>query len=171
MPKLTRHIWPHNNWRWLALTAVVIAADQGAKYVVAETLPLYHSVWLLPFLNLASFHNTGAAFSMFSSAPWLVFVVLAGVVSLCILIWLYRRPHAPALQAAGFCLIMGGAVGNAIDRAARGYVIDYIDFHVGTWHFAAFNIADSAITIGVILLLLDALIEFLRGGVKEPRGR
>lgn len=157
----------HTHWRWLAVAVAVVALDQATKAVVAHTLPLYDSVWLLPWLNIASLHNTGAAFSMFASAPGWMFIALAAGVSFGILFWLHRHPRAPRLEALGFCLIMGGAIGNAIDRAAHGYVIDFIDFHVGAWHFAAFNVADSAITIGAGLLLLDALLQFLRNGVDD----
>ncbi|HEU0197664.1 MAG TPA: signal peptidase II [Nevskiaceae bacterium] len=167
MASFARYLWPHNNWRWLAATFVVIVLDHAAKYAIAQTLPLYHSVHLLPWLNLTTMHNTGAAFSMFARAPALSFAVLAAAVSIAILVWLYRHPFAPQLQAAGFCLIMGGAIGNAIDRLVRGYVVDFIDFHIDDWHFAAFNLADSAITIGAALLILDAFFEYVRGGAKQ----
>lgn len=159
---------PRNNWSWLVATLAVLVLDRLAKFLIERLMHLYQVAWLLPWLNLESLHNTGAAFSMFSQAPALAFIVLAAVVSLGILIWLWRNPHGPALQAAGFCLIMGGAIGNAIDRLLHGYVIDFIDFHVGDWHFAAFNLADSAITIGAALLLLDVAVEYFRRGAKTP---
>ncbi|TAM09362.1 MAG: signal peptidase II [Nevskiaceae bacterium] len=154
--------------RWLAIAAAVILLDQGAKALIVHSLPLYDSVWLLPWLNLTSLRNTGAAFSMFAGAPGTVFIALAAAVSLGILVWLYRHPQASKLEALAFSLIMGGAIGNAIDRGVHGYVVDFIDFHVGAWHFAAFNIADSAITIGAGLLLLDALLQYRRSKVDAP---
>lgn len=167
-----RSLWPPgSNWRWLYAVAAVVALDQLSKYAVSHTLYLYQSQWLLPWLNLSYLHNTGAAFSMFRQAPGWVFVALAGVVSLGIVVWLFRHPRGAVLQAAGFCLIMGGAIGNAIDRLAHGYVIDFVDFHVGDWHFAAFNLADSAITIGATLLLLDALVEYLRSATDRSDRR
>lgn len=158
-----RSLWPRrSNWRWLYLVALVVALDQLSKYLVSHGLHLYQSKWLLPWLNLSYLHNTGAAFSMFRQAPAALFVAFAALVSMGILIWLWRHPRGAVLQAAGFCLIMSGAIGNAIDRLWHGYVIDFVDFHVGGWHFAAFNLADSAITIGAALLLLEALVDYLR---------
>lgn len=169
MTGVRRCLWPRNNWRWIALSLLVIAADHAAKAVILHTLPLYHSQPLLPWLSLTTMYNTGVAFSMFQQLPGVSFVVVAAVVSVGILVWVYRYPHAPALQAAGFCLILGGAVGNAIDRLTWGHVVDFIDFHVGAWHFPAFNLADSAITIGVIVLLLDMLIDIRRARRPHPQ--
>lgn len=151
------------NRRWLWLTLTVIVLDQCAKWLVQRRIAPDQVIPLLPHLNLVRLHNTGAAFSMFDQAPALIFTALAVVVSAGILVWLHRHPHGQRLIAAGLCMIMGGAIGNALDRVARGYVVDFIDFYVGRWHFAAFNLADSAITIGTALLLLDAALALLRG--------
>src|SRR3546814_12793163 len=101
--------------------------------------------------------NTGAAFSMMSDASPVLFVLLGVGVSVGILLWLRRHPRDQHLVAIALSLIMGGALGNVIDRVTRGYVVDFVDFYVGSWHFAAFNVADAAITCGAALLLLDML--------------
>lgn len=145
----------YQNAHWLWLSALVIAADQVTKQLVVNQMALFDRIELLPFLNLVYVHNTGAAFSMFSSAaPWF-FVALSVGVSIGILIWLRRYPQQQRLVAVSLTLILGGALGNGIDRATRGYVIDFIDVHGMGWHWPAFNVADSAITLGAALLLLD----------------
>lgn len=156
----------YRNVHWLWLSALVIAADQITKQIVVNNMDLYERIVLLPVLNLTRMHNTGAAFSMLSeAAPWF-FVALAVAVSLGILVWLRRNPDHERLTALGLCLILGGALGNAIDRAARGHVIDFIDMHAGGWHWPAFNIADIGITVGAVLIVADMLF----GGRREaPR--
>lgn len=148
-----------NNARFLVLTVVTVLADQYSKAWIIERIPHYGVEPLLPSLNLVHLHNTGAAFSMFRSAPALAFVTLASVVCAGILAWLWRHPTGERLSAAGLCLIMGGAIGNVIDRLRLGHVTDFIDFYVGNWHFAAFNIADAAICTGAALLILEMLQE------------
>lgn len=146
------------NIQWLWLSLFVILFDHASKYLVERHIQRFDSVPLMPHLNLSNMHNTGAAFSMFNSAPALVFIVLSASVSAWILWWLRRHPYDHRLEACAFALILGGALGNAIDRALRGYVVDFVDFFIGSWHFAAFNLADSAISIGAALLVLDMLI-------------
>jgi signal peptidase II len=166
-----------NNIHWLWLSAAVISADQLSKLVVVRKLAIMQAVPLFPHLNFRHMQNTGAAFSMFDRAPVAVFILLCVAVSVAILIWLRRHPHDHRLMAAAYTLILGGALGNATDRAMRGSVVDFIDFYIGNWHFAAFNLADSAITLGAGLLILDMLLETLRGrraaraeAVKPPPG-
>lgn len=145
----------YQNAHWLWFSALIIAGDQVTKQLVVNSMALFDRVELLPFLNLVYVHNTGAAFSVMSSAaPWF-FVALSVAVSLGILIWLRRHPHDQRLVAVSLTLILGGALGNAIDRATRGYVIDFVDVHAAGWHWPAFNVADSAITIGAVLLVVD----------------
>ncbi len=145
------------NVHWLWLSALVIVADQITKQLVVNHLDLFDRVEIFSTLNLTLMHNTGAAFSMFSDmTPWF-FVALAVAVSIGILIWLRRHPHDERLVAAALSLILGGALGNAIDRAARGFVIDFVDFHIQGWHYPSFNVADSAIVLGAILMGLDML--------------
>lgn len=156
---------PFDNRLLLWLSLVVIVIDQITKYYVATRLQLYDSLPVLPHFNLVRMHNTGAAFSMFRHAPAIVFVLLSAAVGLGILWWLRANRHGQVLVATAFTLILGGALGNSIDRAARGYVVDFVQFYVGDWSFAAFNVADSAITLGAGLLLLDMLLQGFR---REP---
>ncbi len=150
------------NVYWLWLTALTILLDQISKQLVVKNMDYYAIKPLVPHFNLVHLHNTGAAFSMFSGSSPLVFVVIGVVVSVAILVWLRRNPHGQPFVASALALIMGGALGNVIDRVARGHVIDFIDFYWGTWHFAAFNVADSAISVGAGLMILDALLEYRR---------
>jgi len=152
-------VLPRRNLGWLWLSAAAIVLDQLSKYWLARSLALYQQIALMPCLNLVHAHNTGAAFSMMSHAPAAAFIILSVAVSIGIGVWLHRHPAGHRLVAAGLALILGGALGNAIDRIRFGYVVDFVDFHVGHWHFAAFNVADSAITVGAGLLILDMLLE------------
>ena len=148
-----------DNRRCLLISLWVVGLDQLAKWWIVRTLPAFEVRPLLPHLNLVFLHNTGAAFSLFRHAPPETFIVLAGLASLGILAWFWRYRRGQLLLACSFALILGGAVGNAIDRIARGYVVDFVDFYVGSWHFAAFNVADSAISVGAALLLLEVLLQ------------
>jgi len=150
------------NRRWLWLSVAVIGIDQLSKLWVQHDLAPYQSVPLLPHFNLVCMHNTGAAFSMFNQTPATLFAAIAAIVALSILWWLVRNPSGQTWVAAGLCLILGGALGNALDRLTRHYVVDFIDFYIGGWHFAAFNLADSAITVGAGCLLLDGVLETWR---------
>lgn len=156
------------NVYWLWLTVLTLLLDQVSKQLVAKNMQLFDEIPLLPYLNLKRMHNTGAAFSMFSDSSPLVFVVIGVVVSVGILIWLRRNPRGQSLVAVALSLIMGGALGNVIDRVTRGYVVDFIDFYVGGWHFAAFNIADTAISVGAGFMVLDMLLEMFR---KKPESQ
>lgn len=148
---------------WLWLSFFVILLDQIAKAMVMRSIELYDSIELLPVLKLTHLHNTGASFSMLANAGgwqrWL-FIGLAVGVSAWLMVWL-RRIRLPdqTLLAVGLSLIVGGALGNAIDRVWLGYVIDFILAHWGEASFPAFNVADSAITVGAGCLLLDAVLE------------
>jgi signal peptidase II len=155
----------YRNVYWLWLSALIILADQVTKQMIVKNFAWFETKAILPHLNLVHMKNTGAAFSMMSSAPPAMFVLLGVVVSVAILIWLRRHPQGQTMVAIAFCLILGGALGNVIDRVTRGHVVDFVDFYWGTWHFAAFNVADSAITVGAGLLILDML---LQGRGREP---
>ena len=152
----------YKNVYWLWLSALVIAADQVTKQMIVKNFAWYETKAVMPHLNLVYMKNTGAAFSMLSNAPALVFVLLGVAVSIGILLWLRRNPRGQALVAVAFCLILGGALGNVIDRVTRKYVVDFIDFYWGSWHFAAFNVADSAISVGAGLLILDMILQSRR---------
>ena len=149
-----------NGWMWLPLTLGVIVLDQATKLWMVRHFRLYESVHLLRVLDITLMFNTGAAFSFLSSSSgwqkWL-FVGLALGVSLAILVWLRRlQGRSQALLCCSLTLILAGALGNVIDRLRIGHVVDFISVHWGGAYFPAFNVADSAITIGAILLLLDA---------------
>jgi signal peptidase II len=153
-----------NGWIWLPLALGVIVLDQATKAWMVQHFRIYESVHLAPVLDITLMFNTGAAFSFLSGASgwqkW-VFVALALVVGAAILGWLRRlRARTQALLCCSLTLILGGALGNVIDRLRIGHVVDFISAHWGReYYFPAFNVADSAITIGAILLLLDAWIE------------
>ena len=147
---------------WLWLSVVVIALDQATKFVVTRLLELYDRVEVLPVLDFTLLHNTGAAFSMLAGASgwqrWF-FITLGCVVSLVLVLWIWRSPRGEKLLPLALALILGGALGNVVDRVFHGYVIDFIHAHWGAAYFPAFNIADSAITIGAGLLIVDAFRE------------
>ncbi len=148
---------------WLFLSAVVVVIDQLSKSYIAQHFGEFEFVRILPVLDITRMHNVGAAFSFLASASgwqrW-VFIGLAVAVSIGIIIWLARLPRtANKLLACGLALVLGGAVGNVIDRIRLGFVIDFIHFHWDRAYFPAFNVADSAITVGAACLLLDALME------------
>ena len=144
-------------WLWLSLLAVIL--DQASKLAIAGSMQLYQSIPIMPYFNLTYVHNTGAAFSFLSEAGgwqrWF-FAGLALVISVVIAVWLARLKHHETLLAVALSLVLGGAIGNLIDRLAYGYVIDFLDVYYQTWHWPAFNIADSAITLGVILMLVES---------------
>jgi signal peptidase II len=153
---------------WLLLSVLVVLADQASKYYITQHFGEFEHITLLPVLDITRMHNVGAAFSFLASASgwqrW-VFIGLAGVVSVGIIVWLVRlRERAHGLLACGLALVLGGALGNVIDRIRLGYVIDFIHFHWDRAYFPAFNVADSAITVGAACLLLDALFE----GKRKP---
>lgn len=153
--------FPPVAWIWLLVSAVVIVLDWHSKQWASQALELYRPREVLSWLNITLAHNYGAAFSFLADAGgwqrWF-FVTLASVVSLVLLVWLIRLPRKEWITGLGLGLVLGGAVGNVIDRVRLGYVVDFIDVHFGSWHYPAFNVADSAITCGVILLLLDVFL-------------
>jgi len=153
---------PFDNLRLLWIAAIVIVIDQLTKHFVDRIMALYDSIPVIPYFNLVRLHNTGAAFSMLNTAPAAMFIVLSTAVSIGILWWLRSNRHGQLLNALAFVFVLGGALGNAIDRAARGYVLDFIQFYVGDWHFAAFNVADMAITLGAGLMIVDLVLQSVR---------
>lgn len=151
---------------WLLLSALVVVADQLSKTYISRHFLEFEFIRIFPVLDITCMHNVGAAFSFLASASgwqrW-VFIGLAVVVSIGITIWLLKLPRGShALLAAGLALVLGGAIGNVIDRIRLGYVIDFIHFHWVRAYFPAFNVADSAITVGAACLLLDALFDAKR---------
>jgi signal peptidase II len=152
-------------WRWLALALAVVLIDQLSKLMVIATWPLGDGITVNPWLNLIRAHNSGAAFSFLAGASgwqrW--FFVGLGSVASVMMIWMIARHAAQTLFCAAISLILGGAVGNVIDRLWHGYVIDFIQVHHSGWYFPSFNAADSAITLGAILLIVDELRRVRRG--------
>jgi len=149
-------------WRWLLLAGVVVAVDQVVKHAAVAALAGQPPVEVTPFFNLVLVYNRGAAFSFLAGADgWQreLFTAIAVVASIWI-IWLLRRHPQQLLFSLALSLVLGGAVGNVIDRVMIGAVVDFLDFHAFGWHWPAFNVADSAITCGALLLVWDGL----RGG-------
>lgn len=149
--------YPHN-LVWLGLAIVAILLDQWTKSIASSHLNYADPVAVLPFLNWTLLHNYGAAFSFLSDAGgWqrYLFTGLAALVSLLFVIWLMRMPKRLVILPLAIALILGGAMGNLIDRISLGYVVDFIHVYYQNHHFPAFNLADSAITLGTILLLID----------------
>lgn len=156
-------------WGWLS--ALVIVADQATKYFAERLLVMHQPVPVAPSFNLLLTYNTGAAFSFLADAGgwqrWF-FLGLGLMVSIGLLIWLGRLKPAEKRLAAALALILGGAVGNLIDRIWLGQVIDFIQLYYDRWYWPAFNIADSAITLGAVLLVLDSWWSKKSDPVKNP---
>jgi len=150
---------------WMVVAAVIVVVDQLTKWAIVEWIPLYDKVPLNSFLNLTHQKNSGAAFSFLANAGgwqrWF-FVILATVVSAVIAVWIWRiRSESQTVLSAGLALVLGGAVGNLIDRILLGHVTDFIQVWFGSWAFPSFNVADAGISVGAALLIIDAL--FLSG--------
>lgn len=153
---------PSKRWLgWLGLTLLVIVLDQFSKLMIVTSFTYGEGLIITSFFSIVHVLNHGAAFSFLAGAGgwqrWF-FVGLAVVISVW-LIAMLRRHQAERMQPAALALILGGAIGNVIDRVRIGAVIDFLDFHAAGYHFPAFNVADSAITLGVILMLLQQLLE------------
>ncbi len=161
--------------KWLELAALIVAADQLAKYVAVQNLAVGQAVAVTSFFNLALVYNAGAAFSFLSDAAgWQrgLFIAIALAASAWI-VWLLHRYPRQRLFAFALTLVLAGAVGNVIDRIMIGAVVDFLDFHAFGHHWPAFNVADSAITCGAVLLVWDALRPKARdeGGGMRDEGR
>ena len=144
----------------LGLAVAVLVLDQSTKLWASAALDYGVPLALLPLFNLTLVHNPGAAFSFLADAGgWqrIFFIALSSVVSLVLALWIWKLPRGVRLLAVALGLVLGGALGNLVDRVVHGYVIDFIDLHAGGWHWPAFNVADSAISVGVVLLLVDGL--------------
>lgn len=156
-----------SNWLWLSFFVVLL--DQVTKAMVVGAIKFKSSVALLPILEIVYLENRGAAFSILHDAAgwqrWF-FITLALVVSVVLMVWLRRiRTPEQTILAIGLSLVLGGALGNAIDRVWHGYVVDFLYFHWRDWDFPAFNVADTAISLGAACLLIDAFRE--SGGQKK----
>ena len=144
--------------KWLGISGLIVVIDQITKLWIDSSMRLFESIPLTSFFNLTYVHNTGAAFSFLSEAGgwqrWF-FALLALVISGVLIVWMARLKQHERLMAAALSLVLGGAIGNLIDRVAYGYVIDFLDFYYQSWHWPAFNVADMAICLGVFLMLLE----------------
>lgn len=145
--------------RWLWLSLIVVILDQASKQLIESSMMVFETLPIMPFLNLTLAYNEGAAFSFLADQGgwqrWF-FVLLATGVTIVLVVWLGRLKPGERLVAVALGLIIGGALGNLIDRLLFGHVIDFIDAYYRDWHWPAFNLADSAIFLGVVLMLVDA---------------
>lgn len=152
-------------WPWLAWAVVLLIVDQLTKTLILGYYRLGDATYITSFFNIVRAHNTGAAFSFLADAGgwqrWLFTAI--GVVATLFILWQLRAHPEQKLFCFSLSSILGGAVGNVVDRMMHGYVVDFLDFHVGNWHFPAFNVADSAITVGAACLILDELLRVKRG--------
>jgi signal peptidase II len=155
--------------RWLLLAVLVFIIDIGSKFLVMNTMDYGwpNRIEILPFFNLLYVHNYGAAFSFLNDAGgwqrWLFAAIALGVSGL-LAFWMRRTPLQNRLANSAYALIIGGALGNLFDRLYHGFVVDFLDFYAGTYHWPAFNIADTAICIGAALIILEGFI----ADKKEP---
>jgi signal peptidase II len=155
---------------WMMLAGVIIIADQITKAIASAELVMYKAVVVMPMFNFTLMHNEGAAFSFLSDAGgwqrWF-FTAVSLFVSILLVFWIKKLKSEEKFQAISFSLILGGAVGNLIDRVRFGYVVDFIEIYYQQYSWPAFNIADSAISIGVVVLIVDTLFPNLFRKSKE----
>lgn len=147
--------------KWLSLIIFGTLLDQVSKYFILQNFSYAESMKLFPGLQLTLSYNPGIAFGWFNSGELMAKIALlliTAAITIALMVWLIKTPKEHVFQAWGLGLIIGGAIGNFIDRLTRGYVVDFIDFYVKDWHFHTFNIADSFISVGAGLLILSAFI-------------
>ena len=144
---------------WLGIALITLLLDQFSKVLIVGSMQLHDSHTVTPFFNIVRWHNTGAAFSFLAgSGGWQRwFFIGLGAVAACVIVWLLRSHAGQRMFCWSLALILGGAVGNVVDRVLHGYVVDFIQVHYANLFFPSFNIADSAITVGAALLILDEL--------------
>ena len=149
---------------WLILAMLILIADQFTKVLILGYYKLGDATYVTSFFNVVRVHNSGAAFSFLAGASgwqrW--FFTGIGIVAALFIIWMLRSHAGQKLFSFALACILGGAVGNVIDRSMHGYVVDFLDFHYRAWHFPSFNVADAAITIGAVCLILDELLRVRR---------
>jgi signal peptidase II len=152
-------------WLWLGLAIITLLLDQLTKIAIVGAFQLGEALPITSFFNLVRVHNPGAAFSFLADAGgwqrW--FFTGLGLVAAGVMVYLLKSHAGQTLFCLALSLLLGGAVGNVIDRLLYSHVIDFLDFYYGTWHFPAFNVADSAITLGAGLLILDELLRVRKG--------
>jgi signal peptidase II len=151
-------------WPWLGIAAVIILVDQFTKTLIVGAFQLGDSHTVTSFFNIVRAHNTGAAFSFLAGAGgwqrW--FFIGLGIAAALFIVWMLRSHAGQRLFSWALALILGGALGNVIDRFIHGYVVDFLQFHYAGWAFPSFNVADSAISIGAACLILDELLRVRR---------
>ncbi|WP_404390925.1 signal peptidase II [Pseudoalteromonas phenolica] len=157
---------------WLVLSLLLFAVDYITKAVVVANMKLYESIEILPIFNFTYMHNYGAAFSFLSDAGgwqrWF-FSSIAVVISLLLTYWLKKLPAKNWVLCGAYAMVIGGAIGNLVDRLVHGYVVDFLHFYYQDWHYPAFNVADIAIVCGAGLLLLDAFTGEGADGSQEKK--
>ena len=149
--------------KWIWVTAVVVILDQLTKYIASNSLEMYQQVAVMPMFNWTLMHNPGAAFSFLANeAGWQrwFFAVIAIVVSIVIILWIKKLKQHEKWQAIALAMILGGAIGNVIDRIWLGYVVDFIQVYYQQWYWPAFNLADSAISVGVAMIIIESIREY-----------
>ena len=151
-------------WPWLAWAVVILIADQITKTLILNNYRLGDSTFITSYFNIVRAHNTGAAFSFLADAGgwqrWLFTGI--GVAATIFIVWQLRAHPGQKLFSFALSSILGGAVGNVVDRLMHGYVVDFLQFHYAGWYFPSFNLADSAITVGAACLILDELLRVRR---------
>ncbi|MDJ0914026.1 MAG: signal peptidase II [Desulfobacterales bacterium] len=159
--------WQTNKYVKLTIIAIaVVCLDQISKAIILKTLPLYQSVEVIPgFFNLTHIHNPGGAFGFLadqtSTLRHFVFLIVS-LLAIGLIFYFYKKtPQSHPWLASGFALIFGGAIGNIIDRLRLGEVVDFLDFYIGRWHWPAFNVADSAVTIGIFIFIYHMVLKKL----------
>lgn len=154
---------------WLLAAAVVALLDQLSKQLVLRALQPADSIAVAPFVNLVLWFNRGAAFSFLSDgAGWQrLFLIGVALVAVVVIVWLLARHRAELLFCAGLALVLGGAIGNLWDRVLHGHVIDFVLLHAGGYHWPAFNLADSAITVGAAMIIIDGFRHSHKSSIRE----
>jgi len=149
---------------WLGLALLILIADQFTKVLILGYYRLGDATYVTSFFNLVRVHNAGAAFSFLANAGgwqrW--FFTGIGIAAAIFIVWMLKSHHGQKLFSFALACILGGAIGNVIDRTLYGYVVDFLDFHYAGWHFPTFNIADSTITVGAVCLILDEILRVRR---------
>ena len=151
-------------WPWLGWALLILVADQVTKLLIVGSYRLGDFTTITSFFNIVRAHNTGAAFSFLAQAGgWQRWLFTGfGVLAALLIVWQLRAHPGQKLFSFALASILGGAIGNVIDRMVYGYVVDFLDFHAAGWHFPAFNVADAGISLGAVLLIVDELLRVRR---------
>ena len=165
---MARHTFIRNTtsyWLWIGIATAILLADQFTKVLIVSTYQLGEGFSVTGFFNIVRVHNEGAAFSFLANAGgWQRWLFTGfGAIAAIAIVWMLKQHAQQKLFGFALACVLGGAVGNVIDRVMYGYVVDFLDFHYAGMHFPAFNLADSAITLGAVCLILDELVRVRRG--------